>query len=208
MTKTLTITEAAKSLNVSDKTIRRWIEAGKLTAEKMDRKWYVHVDLRDSLIQSLDRIFYIKDHAAGLFETAISMFILGELMERGGVDISNANTSRMTGSKGGRASGITRSTKNQKARDYAARHIEDYLNNPKPLPGGLKRTIAGALKTLKWNTTKYGKRPTPDAIRKWYAQSKVDKQLRQEEMAAGDDFDKLMAITERRLKEKFSKNKH
>ncbi len=45
MTQTLTITEAAKVLNVSDKTIRRWIDAGKLTAEKVDRKWYVHVDL-------------------------------------------------------------------------------------------------------------------------------------------------------------------
>ena len=45
MTKTLTITEAAQALNVSDKTIRRWIDAGKLSAEKADRKWYVHVDL-------------------------------------------------------------------------------------------------------------------------------------------------------------------
>jgi excisionase family DNA binding protein len=45
MTQTLTITEAAKALNVSDKTIRRWIDVGKLTAEKVDRKWYAHVDL-------------------------------------------------------------------------------------------------------------------------------------------------------------------
>ena len=45
MTKTLTITEAANVLGVSDKTIRRWIESGKLSAEKIDRKWFVHVNL-------------------------------------------------------------------------------------------------------------------------------------------------------------------
>jgi len=45
MTQTLTIPEAAKVLNVSDKTIRRWIDTGRLTAEKVDRKWSVHVDL-------------------------------------------------------------------------------------------------------------------------------------------------------------------
>ena len=54
MTKTLTITEAAHALNVSDKTIRRWIDAGKLSAEKVDRKWYVHVDLDVDLDTDLD----------------------------------------------------------------------------------------------------------------------------------------------------------
>ncbi|MCH8295730.1 helix-turn-helix domain-containing protein [Candidatus Poribacteria bacterium] len=45
MTKTLTITEATQVLGCSDKTIRRWIESGKLTAEKVGRKWYVQVNV-------------------------------------------------------------------------------------------------------------------------------------------------------------------
>lgn len=49
MTQTMTIPEAAKALKVSDKTIRRWIDTGRLTAEKVDRKWYVHVDLDNDL---------------------------------------------------------------------------------------------------------------------------------------------------------------
>ena len=54
MTQTLTIPEAAKALNVSDKTIRRWIDVGKLTAEKGDRKWSVYVDLDIDLDNDLD----------------------------------------------------------------------------------------------------------------------------------------------------------
>ncbi len=54
MTQTMTIPEAAKALNVSDKTIRRWINTGRLTAEKVNRKWYVHVDLDIDLDNDLD----------------------------------------------------------------------------------------------------------------------------------------------------------
>jgi len=54
MTKTLTIMEAANVLGVSDKNIRRWMESGKLSAEKIDRKWFVHVNL--------DIAFYRRRH--------------------------------------------------------------------------------------------------------------------------------------------------
>ncbi|MCZ6676676.1 MAG: helix-turn-helix domain-containing protein [Candidatus Poribacteria bacterium] len=63
MTKTLTITQAAKVHGVSDKTIRRWIESGKLSAEKIDRKWIVHVNLDIDRDNDPDNV---QDHVQSL----------------------------------------------------------------------------------------------------------------------------------------------
>ena len=40
----LTVNQAARKLNLSSKSIRRWLKSGKLNGEKVDGKWYVQVD--------------------------------------------------------------------------------------------------------------------------------------------------------------------
>lgn len=45
----LDIVDAARYLNVSSKTIRRYIDSGKLTAEKIKNVWYLSVDDLDAL---------------------------------------------------------------------------------------------------------------------------------------------------------------
>ena len=40
----LTINQAARKLNLSSKSIRRWLKSGKLNGEKADGKWYVQAD--------------------------------------------------------------------------------------------------------------------------------------------------------------------
>jgi excisionase family DNA binding protein len=42
----LTITEAATHFDVTERTIRRWIESGKLTVERTDGQRYVLLDIR------------------------------------------------------------------------------------------------------------------------------------------------------------------
>ena len=40
----LTVNQTARKLNLSSKSIRRWLKSGKLNGEKVDGKWYVQVD--------------------------------------------------------------------------------------------------------------------------------------------------------------------
>ena len=40
----LTINQAARKLNLSSKSVRRWLKSGKLNGEKVEGKWYVQVD--------------------------------------------------------------------------------------------------------------------------------------------------------------------
>ena len=49
MTTQLTIQDAMKHFNVSERTIRRWIKQGKVNAEKVDGRYFIHVDLKDSM---------------------------------------------------------------------------------------------------------------------------------------------------------------
>lgn len=49
MSTQVSISDASNILGVSDKTIRRWIESGKLTAEKNNGRWMVDVDDQDDV---------------------------------------------------------------------------------------------------------------------------------------------------------------
>ena len=40
----LTVSQAARKLNLSSKNVRRWLKSGKLNGEKVDGKWYVQAD--------------------------------------------------------------------------------------------------------------------------------------------------------------------
>ena len=40
----LTVNQAAHQLNLSSKSIKRWLKRGKLNGEKVDGKWYVQAD--------------------------------------------------------------------------------------------------------------------------------------------------------------------
>ena len=40
----LTVNQATRKLNLSSKSVRRWLKSGKLNGEKVDGKWYVQVD--------------------------------------------------------------------------------------------------------------------------------------------------------------------
>ncbi len=40
----LTINQAAQTLNLSSKSVKRWLKGGKLNGEKVDGKWYVQAD--------------------------------------------------------------------------------------------------------------------------------------------------------------------
>ena len=40
----LTVNQAAQRLNLSPKSVKRWIKGGKLNGEKVNGKWYVQVD--------------------------------------------------------------------------------------------------------------------------------------------------------------------
>ena len=40
----LTVNQAAQQLNLSSKSIKRWLKGGKLNGEKVKGKWRVHVD--------------------------------------------------------------------------------------------------------------------------------------------------------------------
>lgn len=40
----LTINQAAQRLNLSSKSVKRWLKRGKLNGEKVDGKWYVQTD--------------------------------------------------------------------------------------------------------------------------------------------------------------------
>ena len=40
----LTVNQAARKLNLSSKSVRRWLKSGKLNGEKVDGKWYVQAD--------------------------------------------------------------------------------------------------------------------------------------------------------------------
>ena len=65
MMSTMTTTQAAKQFDVSTKTIRRWIRTGKLSAERIDGRWVVHVDARDGLHGQHDA------HSKGLHDAPI-----------------------------------------------------------------------------------------------------------------------------------------
>ena len=65
MMSTMTTTQTAKHFDVSTKTIRRWIRTGKLSAERIDGRWVVHVDARNRLHGQHDA------HSKGLHEAAI-----------------------------------------------------------------------------------------------------------------------------------------
>ncbi len=41
----MTISEAAQSLGVTDRTVHRWIRTGKLNGEKIGHRWQVHIDV-------------------------------------------------------------------------------------------------------------------------------------------------------------------
>jgi len=43
----MTTSLAAKHFTVSQKTIQRWIAAGKLKADKIDGRWLIHLDVPD-----------------------------------------------------------------------------------------------------------------------------------------------------------------
>ena len=43
----MTTSQAAKHFGVSQKTIQRWIAAGKLKADKIDGRWLIHLDVPD-----------------------------------------------------------------------------------------------------------------------------------------------------------------
>ena len=49
MTTQLTIQDAMKHFNVSERTIRRWIKQGKVNAEKIGGRYFIDVDLKDSM---------------------------------------------------------------------------------------------------------------------------------------------------------------
>jgi excisionase family DNA binding protein len=49
MTTQLTIQDAMKHFNVSERTIRRWIKQGKVDAEKIGGRYFIDVDLKDSM---------------------------------------------------------------------------------------------------------------------------------------------------------------
>ena len=40
----LTVNQAAHQLNLSSKSVKRWLKRGKLNGEKVDGKWYVQAD--------------------------------------------------------------------------------------------------------------------------------------------------------------------
>lgn len=40
----LTVNQAAQRLNLSSKSVKRWLKRGKLNGEKVDGKWHVQVD--------------------------------------------------------------------------------------------------------------------------------------------------------------------
>ena len=40
----LTVNQAAHQLNLSSKSVKRWLKRGKLSGEKVDGKWYVQAD--------------------------------------------------------------------------------------------------------------------------------------------------------------------
>lgn len=40
----LTVNQAAQQLNLSSKSVKRWLKRGKLNGEKVDGKWHVQVD--------------------------------------------------------------------------------------------------------------------------------------------------------------------
>ena len=40
----LTVNQAAHQLNLSSKSVKRWLKQGKLNGEKVDGKWYVQTD--------------------------------------------------------------------------------------------------------------------------------------------------------------------
>ena len=40
----LTVNQAAQRLNLSSKSVKRWLKVGKLNGEKVDGKWHVQVD--------------------------------------------------------------------------------------------------------------------------------------------------------------------
>ena len=40
----LTVNQAAQQLNLSSKSVKRWLKVGKLNGEKVDGKWHVQVD--------------------------------------------------------------------------------------------------------------------------------------------------------------------
>ena len=40
----LTVNQAARKLNLSSKSVRRWLKSGKLNGEQVDGKWYVQAD--------------------------------------------------------------------------------------------------------------------------------------------------------------------
>jgi excisionase family DNA binding protein len=43
----MTTSQAAKHFGVSQKTIQRWIAAGKLKADRIDGRWLIHLDVPD-----------------------------------------------------------------------------------------------------------------------------------------------------------------
>ena len=40
----LTVNQAAQQLNLSSKSVKRWLKRGKLNGEKINGKWHVHAD--------------------------------------------------------------------------------------------------------------------------------------------------------------------
>lgn len=52
----MTISEAAQSLGVTDRTVHRWIRSGKLNGEKIEHRWQVHIDVETFQNISQDRV--------------------------------------------------------------------------------------------------------------------------------------------------------
>jgi len=147
---------------------------------------------RASLIEALDLCVYIKDHPTGLAVTATLMCNLGQVMERADIRTDEPfrtdKAFRSAGGKGGKKSGANRRANSQKARDHVARHIHNFMKSTTPIR--VERTIAEAIRKLdkvKWDSAKYGKRPTDQTLRNWYKDCELEQQLKQEVIDAGDD---------------------
>lgn len=147
-----------------------------------------------SLLNLLERVFFIKENPSDLASTAIAMFGLG--YDMGSLPLGRAaREGKRREALPGLKSGMKRRANREKARPHVVAFIDDYRSKS---TSGRKRSVEEALLNLKWDK-KWGKRPTSDdTLRQWY---RAHEKQKGEELAAGDDNSKLEKLANKWLQE-------
>ena len=76
MTRIVTTTQAAEHFGVNTKTIRRWIQSGKLNGERIDNRWHVRIEDNDGRLNDPEKGAYTTQSFSATLEPANSENVL------------------------------------------------------------------------------------------------------------------------------------